>query len=239
MSRSPSGARCLAVWFATSVVAGAAGVLAAAPLLSWSPGVTGPRFEELIVALAAVSAIASLAWLWLTSSVLLLGAAVGRIWSLPGCPAPLRRVLLVACGVALANGFAAAHADTGRDDPGRVDQAVHGPGLSGLFSELPLPDRAESFRGPRREPGPRPESRTTEPRTSQPRTSQPSAAGRGPVTVRAGDTLWGIVARQLPGGASDARIAAAVDSWHRRNRAVIGPDPDLILPGQRLAPPNT
>lgn len=47
----------------------------------------------------------------------------------------------------------------------------------------------------------------------------------GDYTVREGDTLSGIAVRR---GTSWQRIYAA-------NRSVIGADPDLIVPGQRLA----
>ncbi|MEU6369671.1 transglycosylase family protein [Streptomyces sp. NPDC046931] len=50
-------------------------------------------------------------------------------------------------------------------------------------------------------------------------------ASRGDYTVRSGDTLSGIAERH---GTSWQRLYA-------RNRAVIGADPDLIVPGQRLA----
>ncbi|CAM5325406.1 transglycosylase family protein [Streptomyces sp. NPDC091290] len=49
-------------------------------------------------------------------------------------------------------------------------------------------------------------------------------SARGDYTVRAGDTLSGIAARH---GTTWQRLHAA-------NRAVIGDDPDLIVPGQRL-----
>ncbi|AZM63103.1 MULTISPECIES: transglycosylase family protein [unclassified Streptomyces] len=47
---------------------------------------------------------------------------------------------------------------------------------------------------------------------------------RGDYTVRAGDTLSGIAARH---GTTWQRL-------HEANRSVIGDDPDMILPGQRL-----
>ncbi|MEU6810723.1 transglycosylase family protein [Streptomyces sp. NPDC046831] len=50
-------------------------------------------------------------------------------------------------------------------------------------------------------------------------------ASRGDYIVRAGDTLSGIAARH---GTTWQRL-------HALNRAVIGDDPDVILPGQRLA----
>lgn len=58
------------------------------------------------------------------------------------------------------------------------------------------------------------------------------------VVVHRGDTLWDIVRRQLGPDASDAEVADAWPAWHHANRTVIGDDPDLILPGQILRPPN-
>ena len=55
--------------------------------------------------------------------------------------------------------------------------------------------------------------------------------------MRRGDSLWSIVARQLGPGASDAEIAHEWPRWFEANAAVIGDDPDLILPGQQLVPP--
>jgi nucleoid-associated protein YgaU len=58
----------------------------------------------------------------------------------------------------------------------------------------------------------------------------------GALTVRAGDSLWAIAARH-PAGQSTAAVAAAWPRWYAANRAVIGPQPDLIYPGERLLPP--
>lgn len=57
------------------------------------------------------------------------------------------------------------------------------------------------------------------------------------VVVHRGDTLWSIVARRLGPDASDAEVAAAWPAWHQANRAVIGDDPDLLVPGQQLRAP--
>ncbi|MGF7238125.1 MAG: LysM peptidoglycan-binding domain-containing protein [Frankia sp.] len=57
------------------------------------------------------------------------------------------------------------------------------------------------------------------------------------VVVHRGDSLWSIVARQLGPGATDEQIAAAWPAWWAANREVIGPNPNLILPGQVLRPP--
>ena len=53
-----------------------------------------------------------------------------------------------------------------------------------------------------------------------------------------GDTLWSIAARRLGEGATDAEVAAAWPRWYAANRDVVGPDPDLLLPGQVLHAPE-
>ena len=58
------------------------------------------------------------------------------------------------------------------------------------------------------------------------------------VVVRRGDTLWSIAARQLGADASEAEVAAAWPRWFAANRAVVGADPDLLLPGQVLRAPE-
>lgn len=70
-----------------------------------------------------------------------------------------------------------------------------------------------------------------------PRSGTPSAVAH---VVATGDCLWRIVAaRSAAAGtpASDAEVAAGVHDWWTANESVIGPDPDLILPGQVLRAP--
>ena len=57
------------------------------------------------------------------------------------------------------------------------------------------------------------------------------------VTVHAGDSLWDIAARHLGHGASDLDIALHWPRWYEANRELIGPNPDVLLPGQILQPP--
>ena len=62
--------------------------------------------------------------------------------------------------------------------------------------------------------------------------------------VLRGDCLWDIaadwLAAQRPGAqVSDADTLAAVSAWWQANATVIGPDPDLLLPGQVLRAPPT
>ena len=61
------------------------------------------------------------------------------------------------------------------------------------------------------------------------------------VVVQPGDTLWELAAASLQQAGvpepSDACIARTWPRWWAANRDVIGPDPDLILPGMPLSPP--
>ena len=61
----------------------------------------------------------------------------------------------------------------------------------------------------------------------------------GSVLVRPGDSLWLIAARRLGPAADDPHIASSWPYWYRANRRVIGSDPNLLEPGQRLVTPTT
>jgi nucleoid-associated protein YgaU len=56
--------------------------------------------------------------------------------------------------------------------------------------------------------------------------------------VRAGDSLWSLAAGDLPADSSDALVATRWRAIYAANRSVIGPDPDVIVPGQRLVLPG-
>lgn len=99
--------------------------------------------------------------------------------------------------------------------PARADSPLDG---------LPLPDRP---------PTSAPAATTAHPvSTAQAEEPAPPAVH----VVRSGECLWTIARRHLP-GADDATVAAAVAAWHRVNRDVIGADPDLLRPCQRLVRP--
>jgi nucleoid-associated protein YgaU len=61
------------------------------------------------------------------------------------------------------------------------------------------------------------------------------------VVVR-GDCLWHIAGDRLLAEhgrtPTDGEVAAATRAWWQANAEVIGPDPDLLLPGQVLSPPD-
>jgi len=70
-------------------------------------------------------------------------------------------------------------------------------------------------------------------------TTAPAAEGPRETVVRRGDTLCDIVRAHLGPDATDAEVAAEWPRWHATNRAVIGADPDVLLPGQVLHAPAT
>jgi hypothetical protein len=59
--------------------------------------------------------------------------------------------------------------------------------------------------------------------------------------VLRGECLWSIAEADLLARTGSvptvAEVAVAVDRWWTANAAVIGDDPDLLLPGQVLRPP--
>jgi hypothetical protein len=69
-------------------------------------------------------------------------------------------------------------------------------------------------------------------------TTAPPPGGPRETVVRRGDTLWDIARAHLGPDATDAEVAAEWPRWHEANRSVIGPDPDVLLPGQVLHAPD-
>ena len=58
------------------------------------------------------------------------------------------------------------------------------------------------------------------------------------VTVGLNDSLWSIAADYAGAAATDWEIAAAWPQWYELNRAVIGEDPAVLLPGTLLSIPE-
>jgi hypothetical protein len=83
-------------------------------------------------------------------------------------------------------------------------------------------------------PSPAPASRpSTGHRTAPAGPGRDAAAER----VQPGDSLWLLAARRLGPDATTARVAAYWPQIYAANRHVIGADPSLITPGQRLTEP--
>jgi hypothetical protein len=205
------------------VATGALGGLAASlgPSLLRLPGAAGGGFEALLVTVCEAVLLGCGAWLWAATGVVLLDAARGRVRGRRGVPAGLRRLVLAACGVTLA-GLIAAPGHAGPAAPALpAEPSPGGHGSAALVQGLPLPDRASAVGHVAR--------------LLLRRTPDPAPAR---VLVRPGDTLWGLAASRLPDTAGDAAVDAAWRRLYRANRPAIGPDPDLIHPGQRLGLPH-
>jgi nucleoid-associated protein YgaU len=130
-----------------------------------------------------------------------------------GCPAPARRALLAGLGVVLASGGAVVagpvSAAPAPFGQGAAGQAAGDQGR-GQFG-LPVPARPTGSAYP---------------------------LPRQRVEVQPGDSLWRLSQQRSPATASTQDVARLVERTYRSNRRVIGPDPDLIHPGQRLRIPT-
>ncbi|MBT2549838.1 LysM peptidoglycan-binding domain-containing protein [Arthrobacter sp. ISL-65] len=215
------------------------------------------QFDDLIGLLALAAGLTVIAW-WLLSlatafaSALLdrtghhtAARATGRF-----TPVFMRRLAMAAVGVQLL-GAPLAHADT---LPAGALSSNNGSSLSAAWAPLadgrpgvPVGRSAGSgltersvLEGSELQPQWKPRAPVVEPGlvTSLPaRATAERASARREVTVRAGESLWTIAARELGPGASELDIAARWPLWYQTNRNVIGADPNVILPGQLLSPP--
>ena len=169
-----------------------------------------PGFPDLLMALAAWLMVGCACWSTVISAAALLEATTtGRVRATVwvGCPPALRRLLVAGIGAALVSGV-----------PGQTQAVtVATTSLTWASSDRPAPAGQRALPVPARPVG------------------RPSPSPR--VLVRPGDNLWQLAAVRLPASASDGEVALQVERIHRRNQEVIGPDPDLIHPGQRLVVP--
>jgi hypothetical protein len=69
------------------------------------------------------------------------------------------------------------------------------------------------------------------------RSAKREASAPASVVVRPGDSLWSISEERLGPGATLQQIAGEVERIYTLNRDQIGPDPNLIFPGQRFSLP--
>jgi LysM repeat protein len=210
---------------------------------------SGPDAPADLLVLGA-AAVGLLLVTWLGVGVLLailatLPGAAGRFASVAAdriAPPLVRRVTAVLLGTTLAaTGTPLAHAAEPAPAPATV-QVVVAPAPDPAFgvtvrasvaeapaarrdippTPAPAPDPAfgASDLGPL---GPAPETTSSPP---------------GTVTVALGDSLWAIAARHLGSGATRRQIAHEWPRWYAANRAVIGPNPNLIRVGQALTAPG-
>ena len=220
---------------------GAATVLGRQAVTAWASPV-GP--DPGTAVLAAVLALATGLLLWV-AGVLLVAAwrvrpAAGPARVPPTASTSVRVattvLVLLATGAGGTGAVAATvctTAPTAQDDrPGAVEPSPDGP----------VPPRHDPVDVPL--PGWTPVPATPQ---AHPRGQVDLVGGRGVaqgdlpdhVVVRRGDTLWDLAARHLGPGATSADVAEEWPRWYAANLATIGPDPDLLLPGQELTVPGT
>lgn len=207
MSRVPASrrARAVTVWLlATLAVPATAAPAGGALRVLVRP--SGASFADLLVALSAVTLVLATARLWIVTTLTVVDLLRGRVQ--PRWGGATRRLVLVACGAAVAAGTMAPASATDGD--------------AGHLDGLRIPERATSGPGPQR-PGP---------------PARPDAPGVSAAVhvVVPGESLWSI-AQATGSTASD--VHAAWRAIWAANRDVVGDDPDLILPGQRLRLPST
>jgi nucleoid-associated protein YgaU len=242
------------------------GHLGCTALLAWGSrgavdavrGPSGPTVDSAVAVAAAVGAWAVLSWLTLVTVLALLTAAVAGIGSAAHrrvarrTPVACRRLVaallgLTIAGAPLATALPAGAAGAGGPAVGvvateAVARVATQPGAAG-HQPAPSLDRPAATVPAGWTPD-RPVTVHRRPELSETAvrlvatTPRPERAVGDEVTVRRGDTLWDIAARHLGPDASAAEIAAEWPRWHRANRAVIGGDPDLLRPGERLVPPS-
>ena len=171
---------------------------------------TGPRaFEVLLVDVAEYAAFGACAWLCLATTVAVV-AATRDGGSLSAAIAARITPQILARLIGVAVGGAVGLAPVAAS-AAADELPPSGPGVVGLR----LPDRPTDSIGPA------------------------TRARRTEVIVRRGDSLWQIAAAHLPVDADNATIAASCARWYAANRAAVGPDQDLLLPGTRLIAPTT
>ncbi|MEQ4205274.1 hypothetical protein ABN028_28460 [Actinopolymorpha sp. B17G11] len=120
----------------------------------------------------------------------------------------------------------------GLDRPGGMDR----PGGGDVLDQLPMPDRPVSDQGAGQSGLPNPDRPISRDPVTRPAVRH--VDDQHQVVVKRGDNLWNIAKASLPDGASSAEINREWHRWYEANRQVIGDNPDLILPGQILTPPQ-
>jgi nucleoid-associated protein YgaU len=237
------------------VAAAAAGLLA-----TYRPDIAGSSDPDRAIVLAA-------SWgAWLVAAYLLVALAVMLATHLANgtaarvaprhLQARIERVLGVAVAATVLAQPTVAYADTPHPRPGgpvgtgsrvtpqlSVDWPALQPARRPLDAVPPTIRLAHPPRARRPVLAPPPASSATPPdrldaRPAVPSAGRPAAHRTATVTVRRGDSLWTMAAARRGADATALRVAAEWPRWWAANRGLIGPDPDLIHPGQRLQPPD-
>ena len=190
--------RPLAVWAGVGVAAVTAGAAVPAAWAAAAAGAGPDAVGDLLLAACTTALALALGWFWLVTTTTVAGLLSGRVRT----RGTTRRLVLLACGVAVAAGTTLPAHAAGGDS-------------SELLVGLSLPERAVA-----------PAHHVS--------ASHPAPGSGDTYVVRPGDSLSSIALDHPGAGSLDDRWRAI---W-RANRAVIGDDPDLILPGQALRLPG-
>lgn len=220
----------------------------------WVPGGQAPDFDQLLGTVTAAGGLAVVAWWVLSMLCAFLAALLERAGRQRGaaaaggfCPAFMRRLAVAVLSVQLVSTPLAHAAGPVSAPDGGSTQNVSVPaawGSSATASDAEIGDTATSALGQHSPSGVQPHWRPHSPITDPDFTvARPVRAGQAlpesaaEVIVLAGDTLWDIAARDLGPAASDVDVALHWPRWYQANRAEIGENPDVLLPGQILKPP--
>jgi resuscitation-promoting factor RpfA len=186
-----------------------------------------------VLAAVAVSAWALAAWLLLVAVLTTAGRVPGTLGQVASAlsrrvaPAAVRRALEALLGLTVAaSALGAPPASAADPTPPAPRPAAE---LTLDWPGTASPPALDWAPPPPTEPVPT--SSPARPAPAHPREALPAVA------VRPGDTLWDIAAEHLS-APTPAAVARSWPRWWAANRAVIGSDPDLILPGTRLVPPS-
>lgn len=213
------------------ILAGPALLAASASLLRAAPGTAEDTVLQTLGLAAGVAGLVLLAW-WAVGLLGLVLQAAGRRTGRAGwvriglrlTPGVLQRVGAAVLGAQLI-AAPAALADVGPGGPGAVDASW----TSATAPAGPAPaDRLPSAAWTPRSPQTPPPGAVSE---ARPTTDRPT------ITVRAGDCLWDIAARELGPDATPREVDRRWRDWHRENEDVIGEDPHTLLPGTVLVAP--
>lgn len=206
--------RCLSVWLAVTTAAAlitawlAPDLSAALAARQGEGGLAEQPFERLVAWLAAGSLVGCVAWGWAATSIVIAQTFLGRPTTNTRSVPGWLRTTVLVA-CGLAVLGATSAAHADEDTARARSDQRH------VLAGLPSPDRVVGSVLP------------------VPARHQP-----GIHVVRPGDTLWDIAEADLGGRADDGVVTAHWHRIHALNLAVIGADPDLILPGQELRLPT-
>lgn len=217
-------------------------------------------FEDLLGIVVTASGLGVVAWWLLSLLFAILSAALQKAGKIRPAsaiakfsPAFMRRLAVALLGINLL-GMPLANASSGPCEAGWTSAsgqsfstpvaAQWGAGMVAMAGPVvavarPAGVEAASDAGPSTvQPGWQPREPVADPAPLGVRPPRASP-GQGEVVVASGDSLWSIAARQLGPMANDVDIALRWPEWYAANRAVIGDNPGILLPGQILRAPAT